>query len=88
MEFELVVGSNVDISSLVLGTVTILGGGKDSDALSIVLFLITFHSHFMTANNGSQIVVLTESLGDIWSELHSYTSLARSSAWFCLWIGP
>lgn len=58
------------------------------DTLSVVLFLITLHTHFVTANDGLQAVLFAEALGDIWSELHSNTTLARATARLGLRVCP
>jgi hypothetical protein len=53
-----------------------------------MFLLVTFHPNLVTADYGVQSVVLTESLCDIWSELHAYASFARATAWLRLWICP
>lgn len=58
------------------------------DAFSIVLFLVALHSYFVTSDDGLQSIVVTESLGDIWTELHTDTSLTGSSSWCSLRVSP
>lgn len=58
------------------------------NTLPIVLFLVSFHSNFVTANDSIQAVVVTEPLGDIRSKLHTDTSLTWSAARFRLRVSP
>ena len=104
VELEIVIRANIDISAFVLSAVAVLGSGKDwhqlvaewkkqliqrtCNALPIVLLLVTFHSHFVAADNSIKSVVLTEFLGDIRAKLHTHTSLTWPSTRLSLWVRP
>lgn len=57
-------------------------------AFSVVLLLVTFHPDFVRTDDGVQTILVTEPLGNIRTELHAYTSLARSAPRGCLRISP
>lgn len=59
-----------------------------SDTLSVMLDFISIHAHLVTSDDSIQAVLLAKLGGDIWSELHSDTSLARSATWFVLRVSP
>lgn len=53
-----------------------------------MLLFVTFHSDLVTPDDGLQAVLLAEALGDIWSELHTHTTLAWAAAWLGLRVCP
>lgn len=88
MVFKLEFRSNIDISTLVLRRIAILGRRKHSDATSIMLNLIPAHSYFVRTNNRFKTVPLAETLGDIGTELETDSSLAWATTGSRLGISP
>lgn len=87
-ELQLVVGTNVDVSALVLGHVAVLGRREDGDALSVVLLLVTLHADLVTADDSLQAVLVAETLCYVGTELHADAALAGAAAGEWLRIGP
>lgn len=85
---ELVIRADFDKSTLIVGAVTVVGCREDGDTASIMLDLVTFHAYLMRPDDGLEAVVLAESLCNIRSELQADATLARTSAWAGLWVGP
>lgn len=59
-----------------------------SDALAVVLHLEAAHAHFVTADDGLEVVFLAEPIGDVGTELQPDTALAGATAGVLLGIGP
>lgn len=78
-ELQLVIGTNVDVSALVLRHVAVLGRREDGDALSVVLLLVTVHANLVTADDGLQTVLVAETLGNVGTKLHANTALAGAA---------
>lgn len=53
-----------------------------------MLNLITVHADLVASDNSFETVLFTEFLGDVGSELHTNTSLARSSSRLILGVSP
>lgn len=87
-ELQLVVGTDVDVSALVLRHIAVLGRREDGDALSVVLLLVTVHANLVTADDGLQTVLVAETLGNVGTELHANTALARAATRERLGICP
>lgn len=85
---ELVVGPDLDKSALVASAIAVMRGGKDSDAATIMLDLITFHTNFMASNDSFESVGFAESFGDIGTKLKTNSALTRSTSRHCLRIRP
>lgn len=62
--------------------------GRTCDTAPVVLHLIPVHANLVTANDGLQAVLLTESFGNVWTELHTDTTLARPATLLFLRVGP
>lgn len=88
MILQLELRSNVDIGSLVLGSVAVFRCREDRDTASIVLDFVTLHPDFVRPDNGLETVLLAEALRHVRSKLQPNTSLAWSTARRRLWIGP
>lgn len=61
---------------------------RTCDTAPVVLHFISVHANFVTANDGLQAVLLTESFGDVWTELHTDTTLAGPATLLFLRVGP
>ena len=85
---ELQLRTKVDIGTLVLRGVTVLGSRKDGDTASIVLNLVAVHADLVRTDDGLEPVVLAEPLGDIRAKLESHASLAGTTARGRLRVGP
>ena len=85
---ELVVWADLDKGTLVVGAVTVVGRREDGDTASVMLDLVTFHAYLVRPDNGLETVVLAEALCNIRSELQADATLAGTSAWAGLRIGP
>ena len=59
-----------------------------SNTPAIVLDLVTIHAHLVTSDNSFKAILFAKLLGDIRAELHTNTSLARSSTRLILGISP
>lgn len=88
VEFELVIGADVDISAFVLGAVAVFRGREDGYAFPVVLFFVAFHAHLVAADDGFEAVVVAEALGDVGAELHAYAAFAGAASGFGLRVGP
>jgi len=88
LEFELKLGSKVDIGTLVLRRITVFGCRKDGDTPAIMLDLVSLHAHLVRSDDSLQTVVLTESLGNIRSKLQAHTTLTGSASILGLRVGP
>lgn len=85
---ELKLRSKVNISTLVLGRVAVLGRREDGDTATIVLDFVSLHAHLVGSDDSLQAVVLAEPLGDIGSKLKTDTTLAGSTSRLGLRVGP
>ena len=72
--FWLILGAKVDVSTLVLGRVAVFRRRKDSDAVPVVLDLVTIHTHLVTSDDGFETVRLAETLGDVGTKLETDTT--------------
>ena len=54
----------------------------------VVLNFITIHANFVAANDGFEIILLAELPGDIRTELHTNTTLTRSTTRLFLGVCP
>lgn len=85
---KLEIRSEVNVSTLVLGGIAVLGRGENGNTTTIVLDFVALHAHLVRTNDSLQTIVLTEALGDIGTELKTNTALTGSTAWHSLRVGP
>ena len=74
--------------SFVAHLVTVVGSREDCQDFATFLILVPFMLDLMTSHDHLQVIIIKESLGDIWTKLDSHSSLARVSAVLVRWIRP
>jgi hypothetical protein len=83
-----VLGRREDLNDISLDRDRFSTRTPTSDAFAVVLLLVTIHADLVRTDDSVEAVLVTESLRDIWAELHTHASLAGPSARCSLRVGP